>query len=57
MLHFLLLAKDSLKGAAAPTGKGLSMEWGIVLIGVILGLTLTLMPPKRTSEIKKEKED
>jgi hypothetical protein len=57
MLHVLLLAKDSLKGAAAPTGKGLSMEWGIVLIGVILGLTLTLMPPKRTSEIKKEKEE
>ena len=57
MLHFLLLAKDSLKNAAAPTGKGLSMEWGIVLMGVILGLMLTLMPPKRTTEIKKEKEE
>jgi hypothetical protein len=57
MFHFLLLAKDSLKGATAPTGKGLSMEWGIVLLALVIGLAITLMPPKRTYEVKKQKDE
>jgi hypothetical protein len=56
---FLLLARSSLEKntAVAPGSKGLSMEWGLVLIGLIIGLALTLMPPKRTYEVKKQKED
>ena len=30
---------------------------GLVLIGLIIGLAITLMPPKRTSEVKKQKEE
>jgi hypothetical protein len=33
------------------------MEWGIVLLALVVGLAITLMPPKRTSEIKKQKEE
>jgi hypothetical protein len=58
MLNFLILAKSS--AIAAPTSaadKGLSMEWGLVLIGLIIGLAITLMPPKRTYEVKKQKEE
>jgi formate-dependent nitrite reductase membrane component NrfD len=56
---FLLLARSSLEKnvAVAPASKGLSMEWGLVLIGLIIGLAITLMPPKRTYEVKKQKED
>jgi hypothetical protein len=58
MLHFLLLAKSSLDNVrTTPADKGLSLEWGLVLIGVIIGLAITLMPPKRTYEVKKEKQE
>jgi hypothetical protein len=55
MLDFLILAA---RGAAqeADTGKGMSLEWAIVLFFMLLGLGITLSPPKRTSEIKKQKE-
>jgi hypothetical protein len=57
MLHFLLLAKSSTENVRTlPSDKGLSMEWGLVLIGLIIGLAVTLMPPKRTYEVKKQKE-
>ena len=35
MFNFLLLAKNSLANApTTPAQKGLSMEWGLILIGV-----------------------
>jgi hypothetical protein len=58
MLNFLLLAKSSLDAVrTTPADKGLSLEWGLVLLGLIIGLAITLMPPKRTYEVKKQKED
>ena len=59
MLNFLIFAAHSLEKnvAVTPGNKGLSMEWGLVLIGLIIGLAITLMPPKRTYEVKKQKED
>ena len=58
VLNILILAKSSLeKIPTGPADKGLSMEWGLVLIGLIIGLAMTLMPPKRTYEIKKQKEE
>ena len=52
LLNMLLLAAHS----AAPTGpeeKGLSLSWAVVLLGLIVGLLVTLSPSKRTTEIKK----
>jgi hypothetical protein len=40
-------------GGSGPSG---SMSWGIVLFFVILGLLVTLSPPRRTYEIKKRKD-
>jgi hypothetical protein len=58
MLNFLLLAKSSLDNVrTGPGDKGLSLEWGLVLLGLIIGLAITLMPPKRTYEVKKQKEE
>jgi hypothetical protein len=58
MLNFLLFAKSSLENVrTTPADKGLSMEWGLVLIGLIIGLAITLMPPQRTYEVKKQKEE
>jgi hypothetical protein len=54
MLQFLIFAAHS---EAAPTGKGMSLEWGIVLLGLIVGMMVTLMPPKRTYEVKRQKEE
>ena len=46
MHNFLLLAKSSLDNVrTTPADKGLSLEWGLVLIGLIIGLAITLMPP------------
>jgi hypothetical protein len=52
MLQFLIFAAHS---EAAPTGKGMSVEWGIVLLCLIVGMMVTLMPPRRTYEFKKHK--
>jgi hypothetical protein len=58
MLHFLLLAKTHLDNAPkSAADKSLSLEWGLILIALIIGLALTLMPPKRTYEVKKQKEE
>jgi hypothetical protein len=51
LLNTLLLAAHS----SAPTGpeeKGLSLSWAVVLLGLIVGLLVTLSPSKRTTEIK-----
>ncbi len=59
MLHFLILAAKSSTANApvTPADKSLSLEWGLVLLGLVIGLAITLMPPKRTYEVKKQKEE
>jgi hypothetical protein len=57
MYEFLLLAKNSAAAATSSDGKGMSVPVAIVLAGMIIGLAVTLMPPKRTYEVKKPKED
>jgi hypothetical protein len=54
MLDLLIFAAHS---EAAPAGKGMSMEWGIVLLGLIIGMMVSLMPPRRTYEFKKHKDE
>jgi len=58
MLKFLIFAAHSSQSApTSPADKSLSLEWGLVLIGVIIGLAITLMPAKRTYEIKKQADE
>lgn len=60
MLDVLIFAAHSIekaKAAGAEGGKSMSLEWGVILIGVIVGLMITLMPPKRTTEFKKQAEE
>ena len=58
MLNFLLLAAKSHETVrSGPGDKSLSMSVGLILIGIIIGLAITLMPPKRTYEVKKRKEE
>ena len=42
---------------AQTEGPSSSLAWGIVLFFTILGLLVTLSPPRRTYEVKKPKED
>jgi hypothetical protein len=56
ILHTLILAAHSQSAPTGPEEKGLSMSWAVVLIGVIVGLLVTLSPTKRTTEIKKADE-
>jgi hypothetical protein len=58
LTNLLLLAKSHADTVTkGPGDKSLSLEWGLVLIGLVIGLAITLMPPKRTYEVKKQKED
>ena len=57
MHYLLILAAHSERVDPSAGGKGMSLSWAIVLLGVILGVAITLMPPKRTTEIKREKEE
>jgi hypothetical protein len=58
MLNFLILARGSVESVrTTPADKSLSLEWGLVLIALVIGLAITLMPPKRTYEVKKQKEE
>ena len=59
MLDFLLLAvhKSSLETASGPSGPSASFSWAIVGFLTILGLLVTLSPPRRTYEIKKAKDE
>jgi hypothetical protein len=57
MLNFLLLLAKHSEAATSSGGKGMSVEWGIVLGGMVLGVMLALLPPKRSSEVKKSKEE
>jgi hypothetical protein len=59
MFDFLILAakKSSLETSAASDGKGLSLSWAIVIFLTLLGLAITLSPTRRTSEIKRPKDE
>jgi hypothetical protein len=57
MLNVLLLLAKHSEAATSSGGKGMSVEWGIVLGGMVLGVMLALLPPKRSSEVKKSKEE
>ena len=41
----------------AQSTRSLSIPWAIVLFCVILGLLVTLSPSRRTTEIKRAKDD
>ena len=46
MLKFLIFAAHSSQAApTTPADKGLSLEWGLILLGLAIGLAITLMPP------------
>jgi hypothetical protein len=49
---FVLFAQST-----TSSGKGLSISWGIVIFFVLLGLAVTLSPPKRTYEVKRPKDE
>jgi hypothetical protein len=55
MFNFLLFAAHS--SAAAPSGKGMSLPWAIVIFGIAIGLAITLSPPRRSYEVKKPKDE
>jgi hypothetical protein len=56
MFNYLVFAAHVEK-IAAPAGKGLSLEWAIVILAIAIGLAITLSPPRRTSEVKKSKDE
>jgi hypothetical protein len=53
----MLSLNDALILFAQSSNKSLSLSWGIVIFFIILGLAVTLSPPKRTYEIKRPKDD
>lgn len=55
MLYYLMLAAHS--QPTSTEGKSMSVEWAIVLFLMLIGLGITLSPPRRTSEVKKPKEE
>jgi hypothetical protein len=52
----VLFAQSATTPSSGGSGPSGSMSWGIVLFFVILGLLVTLSPPRRTYEIKKPKD-
>jgi hypothetical protein len=53
-----LLAQSSTAAqGTGSSGPSPSLQWGIVLFLMILGLLVTLSPPRRTYEVKKAKDD
>lgn len=62
LLDLLILAKRAAHHTPAELsggsdGKSLSISWAIVGVGLIVGLLVTLSPTKRTTEIKRGRED
>ena len=57
LLNLLILAKKSSLETSADTGKGLSLSWAIVIFAMLLGLAITLSPTRRTTEIKRPKDE
>jgi hypothetical protein len=56
-MHFADSLASALSPVVAVIGPSPSLQWGIVLFMAILGLLVTLTPPRRTYEVKKPKED
>ena len=56
---FWLLAKGRGAKEQAPSFSGptYSLSWGIVILLVAFGLTVTLTPIRRTTEVKRPKEE
>jgi hypothetical protein len=52
----LLAKKSSIETPASSGGKGLSVSWAIVILGTALGLAITLIPTRRTYEVKRPKD-
>jgi hypothetical protein len=42
---------------AEMSGSAISVAWGVMLFCIILGLLVTLSPSRRTTEIKRAKEE
>jgi len=53
----LILAAHSSSASSVSDSKSLSLSWAIVLLGVIVGLLVTLSPTRRTSEVKKSNDE
>jgi len=51
------LASPLLAQVTPPVEKSMSVPWAIVLFFIILGLIVTLSPAKRTTEIKRSRDD
>jgi hypothetical protein len=56
-MHFADSFASALSPVVAAIGPSPSFQWGIVLFMAILGLLVTLTPPRRTYEVKKPKEE
>jgi hypothetical protein len=56
-MHFADQTFSALSPVVAAIGPSPSLQWGIVLFMAILGLLVTLTPPRRTYEVKKPKDD
>jgi hypothetical protein len=56
-MHFTDLTFSALSTVIAAIGPSPSLQWGIVLFMAILGLLVTLTPPRRTYEVKKPKDE
>jgi hypothetical protein len=56
MINALVLAQSG-SSAAGASSKNLGVEWAIVILGTLLGLAISLMPSKRTYEVKRPKDE
>ncbi len=58
MLDFLILAAHrGAEEAASSSGKGMSLPWAIVIFLTAIGLAITLSPARRTTEVKRPKDE
>jgi hypothetical protein len=57
VLTSLLAQSSTAAQGTGGSGPSASLQWAIVLFMTILGLLVTLSPPRRTYEVKKAKED
>jgi len=51
---FALLGANS--SLAPEAGRGSSLSWAIIIFMTILGVSIALLPAKRTYEVKKDKD-
>jgi hypothetical protein len=57
MFNFLILAARETEKAVSSSGKGLSLPVAIVVFLTLIGLGITLSPPRRTTDFKKQKDE